>query len=74
MTFLNIDPPVPITETITEAPVAVHPNGEVTFDSIGLGGYSPVGLLENFMEFVHINCNLPWWETIILGTYFTVKL
>ncbi|XP_020285217.1 mitochondrial inner membrane protein OXA1L [Pseudomyrmex gracilis] len=62
------DPPAPLTEIITEPVVAVHPNGEVTFESIGLGGYSPVGLIESFMEFAHINYNLPWWGTIILGT------
>lgn len=47
--------------------VKVHPNGETAFESLGLGGYSPVGLVQNLLEFVHISCNMPWWATIVFG-------
>lgn len=52
--------------------VKLHPNGEPTFESLGLGGYSPVGLLQNFMEFLHISCGMPWWTTIVLGILFFI--
>lgn len=46
---------------------SVHPNGEPTLESIGLGGYSPVGLVQHFMEFMHISYDVPWWATIVIG-------
>lgn len=53
--------PTEITEVIK-----LHANGEPTFESLGLGGYGPVGIIQTFYELVHINCNLPWWATIVL--------
>lgn len=41
---------------------------EPTFASIGLGGWSPVGIVQNCMEYLHIGCDLPWWVSIIIGT------
>ncbi|KAI4503676.1 hypothetical protein M0802_001079 [Mischocyttarus mexicanus] len=38
------------------------------FESLGLGGYSPVGLIQSSMEWMHIYIGLPWWGTIALGT------
>lgn len=61
------DPPTPL-EDIVENIVKVHPNGEPTLESIGLGGYSPVGLIQRFMEFMHISYDIPWWTTIVIGT------
>ncbi|CAK9828329.1 Mitochondrial inner membrane protein OXA1L [Anthophora retusa] len=59
------DPPAPLGEQIIEA-VKLHANGEVTFDSIGLGGWGPVGLLQSYFEWIHITCDMPWWGAIIL--------
>lgn len=53
--------PAEITEVIK-----LHANGEPTFESLGLGGYGPVGIIQTFYELVHVNCNLPWWATIVL--------
>lgn len=39
-----------------------------TFASLGLGGYSPVGLLQSSMELVHNATGLPWWGTIVIST------
>ncbi|XP_011173283.1 mitochondrial inner membrane protein OXA1L [Solenopsis invicta] len=61
------DPPTPIQEII-ENIVKVHPNGEPTFESLGLGGWSPSGIVQNFLEFMHINLNMPWWLTIVTAT------
>lgn len=60
-------PAVP--ETVAEvAGKALNALGEPTFASIGLGGYSPVGLVQNCMEFVHVTCDIPWWGAIAIGT------
>ncbi|EDW69562.1 mitochondrial inner membrane protein OXA1L [Drosophila virilis] len=42
--------------------------GEPTFASIGLGGWSPVGMVQNCMEFLHCTWDIPWWGTIAIGT------
>lgn len=68
MQFMYTDPPAPI-EEIIENIVKFHPNGEATFASIGLGGWSPLGLVQQFFEFVHITGNVPWWATIVIGIY-----
>ena len=39
-----------------------------TFSSLGLGGYSPVGLLQSSMELIHNSTGLPWWGTILVST------
>ncbi|XP_052860283.1 mitochondrial inner membrane protein OXA1L [Anopheles cruzii] len=41
---------------------------EPTFASIGLGGWTPVGIVQNCMEFLHIGLDLPWWGCIAIGT------
>ncbi|XP_050581389.1 mitochondrial inner membrane protein OXA1L [Bombus affinis] len=62
------DPPlpqIPLPTEITEV-IKLHANGEPTFESLGLGGYGPVGIIQTFYELLYVNCNLPWWATIIL--------
>ncbi|CAK9799389.1 Mitochondrial inner membrane protein OXA1L [Anthophora quadrimaculata] len=66
------DPPAPLGEQIIEA-VKLHANGEVTFDSIGLGGWGPIGIMQSYFEWIHITCDMPWWGAIIL-TSVIVKL
>lgn len=53
--------PTEITEVIK-----LHANGEPTFESLGLGGYGPIGIIQTFYELLHVDCNLPWWATIVL--------
>ncbi|XP_023177132.2 mitochondrial inner membrane protein OXA1L isoform X2 [Drosophila hydei] len=43
-------------------------NGEPSFASIGLGGWSPPGMVQNCMEFLHCTWDIPWWGTIAIGT------
>lgn len=59
------DVPVAPVATITEQVSAAL---EPTFASIGLGGWSPVGLLQYGLEFLHIDCGLPWWGAIAVST------
>ncbi|XP_003383873.1 PREDICTED: mitochondrial inner membrane protein OXA1L-like [Amphimedon queenslandica] len=42
------------------------PQGELA--SIGLGGYTPVGLVQNCLDWIHLNTGLPWWASIVVGT------
>ena len=38
------------------------------FASLGLGGYSPIGLIQSSLEYLHVQANLPWWLAIISCT------
>lgn len=64
------DAPTPPIDTLLDAAnvLAVNPLAEPTFASLGLGGWTPVGLVQNCMEFAHINCDIPWWGAIMIGT------
>ncbi|XP_067171056.1 mitochondrial inner membrane protein OXA1L [Apteryx mantelli] len=37
-------------------------------EELGLGGYSPVGLVQNLLQTLHLDGGLPWWGAIALGT------
>ncbi|KAK5893453.1 hypothetical protein CgunFtcFv8_006325 [Champsocephalus gunnari] len=37
---------------------------------LGLGSYTPVGLVQNLLEFAHMDVGLPWWGAIVVGTVF----
>ncbi|XP_050517119.1 mitochondrial inner membrane protein OXA1L [Diabrotica virgifera virgifera] len=71
----------PIVEAIPEPPVVpdvVESTGEVlnqlnalgepTFASLGLGGYSPVGIVQNCFEYLHVTMGMEWWAAIAIGT------
>lgn len=58
------DAPIVPVETITELVAGAEP----TFASMGLGGYTPVGMIQHCFEFLHIDCALPWWGCIAIGT------
>ena len=36
--------------------------------NLGLGGYTPVGLVQNGLEFLHAHLHLPWWLAIVSAT------
>jgi YidC/Oxa1 family membrane protein insertase len=55
-------------EKATETAQALAEGLEPSFASIGLGGWTPVGIVQNFMEFVHVGLDVPWWGTILIGT------
>ena len=38
------------------------------FTSLGLGGYSPIGLIQWSLEYLHVHAHLPWWVAIIAST------
>ncbi|RZC41436.1 mitochondrial inner membrane protein OXA1L, partial [Asbolus verrucosus] len=67
-------PPVPPESPFTEASAEIinqlNALGETTFASLGLGGKSPVGLVQSSFEYLHVTLGIPWWEAIALGTLF----
>lgn len=69
--FSNIPeaPIAPVIETIT-APTVVElvAGAEPPIQTLGLGGWSPVGMIQQCMEFLHISCDIPWWGAIAIGT------
>ncbi|XP_046390425.1 mitochondrial inner membrane protein OXA1L [Ischnura elegans] len=63
--FIPEPPTAPVQEIVNAVQDVV---GEPTFASLGLGGWTPVGVVQNCMEYLHIDCGLPWWGAIALGT------
>ncbi|CAH1179246.1 unnamed protein product [Phaedon cochleariae] len=63
-----IPEPPPIPEGAGEILNQLNALGEPTFASLGLGGYSPVGLAQNCFEYLHVTLDLEWWAAIALGT------
>uniref|UniRef100_A0A8C3SGI7 Mitochondrial inner membrane protein OXA1L n=1 Tax=Chelydra serpentina TaxID=8475 RepID=A0A8C3SGI7_CHESE len=41
---------------------------DVGLADLGLGSYTPVGLIQNLLEFLHVDLGLPWWGAIVAGT------
>ncbi|KAJ8982667.1 hypothetical protein NQ317_017657, partial [Molorchus minor] len=62
-----IPEPPPIPSEQTEEPV-LNALGESTFESLGLGGYSPVGIIQNCFEYLHVTLGVEWWVAIAIGT------
>lgn len=42
--------------------------GEPTLNSLGLGGMTPIGLVQQAVELLHTSCNLPWVWSIVATT------
>ena len=61
-------PEPPAVPPVVEELVETLPlSGELPFEKLGLGGWSPVGIVQNCMEYLHIGCDLPWWASIAIG-------
>jgi hypothetical protein len=69
---LEIDniPAVPDIPVIEALPM--NALGEATLESLGLGGWSPPGILQNCLEFLHLDCSLPWWAAIMAGVNYPI--
>lgn len=64
-------PPIP-QDIVDEAINQLNALGEPTLESLGLGGYSPVGLVQHAFEMLHIYLGLDWWAAIAVGKNFCV--
>lgn len=40
---------------------------EQSLTELGLAGHTPVGLIQNLLEFIHLDIGLPWWGAIVVG-------
>lgn len=66
-----------IFESIPEPPAVPVPIedaagiiGEPTLASLGLGGWSPSGIVQQCLEFFHVGLGMPWWASIMTGFHF----
>uniref|UniRef100_A0A182QBU0 Membrane insertase YidC/Oxa/ALB C-terminal domain-containing protein n=1 Tax=Anopheles farauti TaxID=69004 RepID=A0A182QBU0_9DIPT len=74
----NADKTAQLLETIPEPPTIpqsgapeiadIVAGAEPAFSTLGLGGWTPVGIVQNCMEYLHIGLDLPWWGCIAIGT------
>ncbi|XP_056155930.1 mitochondrial inner membrane protein OXA1L isoform X2 [Lampris incognitus] len=63
----------PITEQVAEAPptaveVLQGMVPETSLAELGLAQHTPVGLIQNLLEVMHVDLGLPWWGAIVVGT------
>lgn len=65
-----------LTQTVTEQVADAAPTAldvlqaaatETSLAELGLGSYTPVGLIQNLLEFMHVDLGLPWWGAIAAG-------
>lgn len=63
----NIPEPPAIPPVVEELVETLPLSGELPFEKMGLGGWTPVGIVQNCMEYLHIGCDLPWWTSIAIG-------
>ncbi|KAM9202942.1 mitochondrial inner membrane protein OXA1L isoform 1-T1 [Dugong dugon] len=69
-------PAIPVTPSPTavtevapgETADVVQAAVEQSFAELGLGSYTPVGLIQNLLEFMHVDLGLPWWGAIAAST------
>ena len=62
--FFTKAPPTPIQDVIEKIAT-----GEPSFAELGLGGWSPSGLIQSMLEYMHITLGIPWWGTIVCSMF-----
>ncbi|XP_061524594.1 mitochondrial inner membrane protein OXA1L isoform X1 [Phycodurus eques] len=63
------DDPAPLlTQAADAAEVLRAADPEVRLAELGLAGHTPVGVIQNLLEFMHMDVGLPWWAAIVVGT------
>lgn len=56
---------IPEPPAIIDENVVMNALGEPTLNSLGLGSwYTPTGWMQNLMEMLHVQLDLPWWQTL----------
>lgn len=64
----SIPEPPAIPDAALEALNQLNALGEPTFASLGLGGWTPVGMVQQCMEYLHVTLGIDWWAAIVIGT------
>lgn len=76
-TVASADPTPVLTQPVLEQVADVAPTAvevlqavgtEQRLTELGLGAHTPVGLIQNLLEFMHMDLGLPWWGAIVVGT------
>lgn len=67
-------PAPPVVETVEPAAAKLVENGAESLREMGLGGWSPSGMLQHCLDFMHSSFGLPWWATIVVGTLIVKTL
>uniref|UniRef100_A0A672GIQ8 Membrane insertase YidC/Oxa/ALB C-terminal domain-containing protein n=1 Tax=Salarias fasciatus TaxID=181472 RepID=A0A672GIQ8_SALFA len=76
-TLVSADPTPVLTQPVIEQVADVAPTavevlqgvaGEQRLAELGLAAHTPVGLIQNLLEFIHLDLGLPWWGAIVAGT------
>nr|XP_008267566.1 mitochondrial inner membrane protein OXA1L [Oryctolagus cuniculus] len=57
-----------VPEVPSETADVIQAAAEQSFTELGLGSYTPVGLIQNLLEFMHVDLELPWWGAIAACT------
>jgi YidC/Oxa1 family membrane protein insertase len=65
---INIPEPPALPELASKVTETLAEGVEPAFSTIGLGGWTPVGIVQNCMEYLHIGLDIPWWGAIMIGT------
>lgn len=63
----DIDVPDVASETVSVVENIPDVVQDATFQSLGLGGFSSIGFVQNSLEFLHVSADLPWWGAITTG-------
>nr|XP_040035893.1 mitochondrial inner membrane protein OXA1L [Gasterosteus aculeatus aculeatus] len=75
--LLSADPAAVLSQPAIEQMIDAAPTAlevfqaaatETSLAELGLAGYTPVGLIQNLLEFMHVDLGLPWWGAIVVGT------
>lgn len=76
--LVSADPAPVLTQPVSEQVADVAPTavevlqavaGEPRLAELGLAGHTPVGLVQNMLEFIHMDLGLPWWGAIVVGKH-----
>ncbi|XP_046381007.1 mitochondrial inner membrane protein OXA1L-like [Haliotis rufescens] len=63
--YIPEPPPLPQAPELVDTLNAL---GEPTIQSLGLGGWTPSGMVQQGLDFLHVGLDLPWWGAIMIGT------
>ncbi|XP_037502532.1 mitochondrial inner membrane protein OXA1L isoform X1 [Rhipicephalus sanguineus] len=74
----TVIPAVPPAPTVVPVESFVESLGDdtvvPTLQSVGLGGWSPSGMVQQLLDLLHTSTGLPWWATIAVSTLFVKVL
>lgn len=61
-------PPAPTVVPVESFVQSLADDTVPTLQSVGLGGWSPSGIVQQLLDFLHASTGLPWWATIAIST------